>query len=124
MFKIFVSLGSLGALLAVALGAFGAHGLRGVLSEQMLANYQTGVQYQMYHALGLLAIGVITRVLGPSTLLHTAGWLLVAGMILFSGSLYVLSMTGITKFGAITPFGGVSFILGWLCLIIAVWKSV
>lgn len=124
MFKVFVVLGSIGALLSVALGAFGAHGLKNILSPQMLANYQTGVQYQMMHALGLICIGIITKWLGPSTILHSAGWLLLAGIIIFSGSLYILSITGITKFGAITPIGGVAFILGWLCLIIAVWKSV
>lgn len=124
MFKVFVILGSLGALLSVALGAFGAHGLKGVISGQMLANYQTGVHYQMFHALGLICVGIITRWLGPSGLLHAAGWLLLVGIILFSGSLYVLSMTGITRLGAITPIGGVSFILGWFCLILAVWKSV
>ena len=119
MDKVFFVIGSIAAGLAVALGAFGAHGLRASLSADMLANFETGVRYQMYHALGLLAVAfAVTRWPG-STLPTIAGWLFVAGMILFSGSLYVMALTGLRWLGAITPLGGVAFIAGWACLVIA-----
>ncbi|QZT35317.1 DUF423 domain-containing protein [Caldalkalibacillus thermarum TA2.A1] len=106
------------ACLGVALGAFGAHGLKGKLSPEMLEIYQTGVQYHLVHALGLILVGVLVHVM-PSNLLNWAGWILALGILLFSGSLYVLSMTGITKLGAITPIGGVAFLTGWILVVLA-----
>ena len=104
--------------LGVALGAFGAHGLRARLAPDALATFETGVRYQMYHALALLAVAfVITRWAG-STLPPLAGWLFVAGTVLFSGSLYLLALTGVRWLGAVTPFGGVAFIAGWACLFV------
>lgn len=123
MFKIFVVLGSIGGFLSVALGAFGAHGLKDVLPPNMLENYQTAVQYQMMHSLGLICIAILSKWLSPSALLRWAGWMLLAGIIIFSGSLYILSITGITSLGAITPFGGVAFLLGWLFVTMAVLKE-
>jgi uncharacterized membrane protein YgdD (TMEM256/DUF423 family) len=118
MDKTFLLLGAIAAFLAVALGAFGAHGLRGRLSPEMLAVFQTGVQYHMYHALALLIVsGIMGRMGG--WLIQTAGWLFVAGIVLFSGSLYVLAISGITVLGAITPIGGLAFLLGWACLAFA-----
>ncbi|GAB7057826.1 DUF423 domain-containing protein [Paenibacillus sp. YK5] len=119
----FVAIGSICALLSVALGAFGAHGLKEVLTPNMLANYQTGVQYQMMHSLGLIAIGLCASILPAGGHLRRAGWFMLIGIILFSGSLYVLSITGITALGAITPIGGIAFLLGWLFLALAAWKS-
>ncbi|MBU8905825.1 DUF423 domain-containing protein [Desertibacillus haloalkaliphilus] len=123
MANLFIMLGSIGAGLAVALGAFGAHGLEGKLTERFMQNFQTGVQYQMYHSLGLLAIGILASKAASTSMFVWAGWLMVVGIILFSGSLYVLSLTGITKLGAITPLGGVAFIAGWVLLAIAAVKS-
>ena len=120
MFKLFVSLGSINALIAVALGAFGAHALKNSLSPEMLAIFETGVQYHFYHALGLLAVGMIATQLPGSSLVKWSGWLMTAGILIFSGSLYVLSTTGITWLGAITPIGGTAFIVAWLLLTIAV----
>lgn len=114
-----------GALLmaaAVLLGAFGAHALKDRLTPQMLAIYHTGVDYQFYHSLGLLIIG-LTGFHFPSKWLDRAGVLLMTGIVLFSGSLYVLSFTGIKTIGAITPLGGLSFVAGWLCLAIGLWKK-
>lgn len=122
MMSRFVVYGALYALLAVALGAFGAHGLEGKLSERMLENYETAVRYQMYHALGLLLVGVLSDKLGGGRLLVWSGRLLQLGILLFSGSLYVLSLTGYTKLGIVAPFGGLSFIVGWVLLMLAAWK--
>lgn len=113
--------GAIFMALAVLLGAFGAHALKKVLSPDMLAVYKTGVEYQFYHSLGLLLIGLIGFQI-DSKWLRWSGILLVAGIILFSGSLYALSISGIKVLGAITPIGGLSFVAGWVCLAIAVWK--
>ncbi|WP_026678816.1 DUF423 domain-containing protein [Fictibacillus gelatini] len=121
--KVFLIIGAINAALAVALGAFGAHGLEGKLSEKMLEVYKTGVQYHMYHALGILAVALIASKLTNSSLVNWSGWLLFIGIILFSGSLYVLSMTGISKLGIITPFGGLAFIIGWILLVVGAVKG-
>lgn len=122
MAKTFIILGSINMFLTVALGAFGAHGLKGRLSADLMAVYQTAVQYHSMHALGLLLIGIIAHWLGQSALINWAGWLLLTGIVLFSGSLYTMSFTGIRMLGAITPFGGVAFLAGWLLLALAAWK--
>lgn len=107
--------------LGVLLGAFGAHALKKILSPEMLAVYKTGVEYQFYHALGLLLVGLLGfRV--ESKWLRWSGTLLIFGIIIFSGSLYALSISGIKILGAITPIGGLAFVAGWICLAIAVWK--
>lgn len=115
-------IGALGAALAVGLGAFGAHGLEGTLSDKMMSNYQTGVQYQMFHTLGILIVGTLAAYTGDSSALTWSGWLLLFGIVIFSGSLYVMALTGMTWLGAITPIGGVSFIIGWVLLVVAVSK--
>jgi uncharacterized membrane protein YgdD (TMEM256/DUF423 family) len=122
MFKLFISLGSINAAIAVALGAFGAHALKNSLSKDMLAVFETGVQYHFYHALGLLVVGLIATHLPESSLLQWSGWLMVAGIVFFSGSLYILAVSGISWLGAITPIGGTAFIVAWLLLAIAVIK--
>lgn len=121
--KIFLLLGSVSALLAVMLGAFGAHALKSKLNADMLAVFQTGVQYHFYHALGLLAVGLIAAQIPESAALKWSGWLMFAGIVIFSGSLYVLSTSGIRWLGAITPIGGVAFIAAWALLAIAVLQS-
>lgn len=115
MDRIFFALGALSACIGVAAGAFGAHGLKNRLTPDMLAVFEVGVRYQMYHALGLLAVAwAINRWPGP--LPTAAGWLFIAGTVVFSGSLYLLSLTGMRWLGAITPLGGLAFLAGWLCL--------
>lgn len=112
MDRTFFGIGAILAFLGVALGAFGAHGLRGTLSAADLATFETGVRYQVYHALGLFAVAwAVGRWPGGSA--ATAGWLFVAGVVLFSGSLYTLVLTGQRWLGAVTPFGGLCFLAGW-----------
>ncbi|MFD2707171.1 DUF423 domain-containing protein [Salibacterium lacus] len=123
MWKIFVILGALNAAVAVGFGAFGAHGLEGKLSDRLMGVYQTGVQYHIMHALGLLAIGLVAAYAGGSAFIMWAGWLLFAGILIFSGSLYTMAFTGISWLGAITPIGGTAFIAGWILLIVSVWKA-
>ena len=107
--------------LGVLLGAFGAHALKNILSPEMLAVYKTGVEYQFYHALGLLLIGLIGFHI-KSKYLSWAGLFITIGIILFSGSLYVLTLSGIKAIGAITPVGGLSFVSGWILLALAILK--
>jgi len=107
-----------GAVLAatgVALGAFGAHGLKALLSPEALGWWQTAVQYQMWHAIGLVAIGAtpIARTRGPA-------WMLAVGTMIFSGSLYAMALSDARWLGAITPVGGVLMIAGWAWL---VWRA-
>jgi uncharacterized membrane protein YgdD (TMEM256/DUF423 family) len=114
----FFLLGALSAFIAVAAGAFGAHSLRSRLDPGALAVFETGARYQMYHALGLLAVAWAAA-RWPGSWPERAGWLFVAGTVLFSGSLYALALTGIRWLGAITPLGGVAYLLGWICLALA-----
>lgn len=123
MLRKFMMIGSINALLSVALGAFGAHILKSKIDSDMLAVYETGIQYHMMHALGLIAIALMAERFEQRKLVSAAGWLLLIGIILFSGSLYVLSMSGIKVLGAITPFGGVAFLAGWLCVFLAAMKQ-
>ncbi len=113
----FLELGALFGAFAVGLGAFGSHALRARLPADQMRIFETGVTYQMYHALGLLAVGLMAQRFG-SGLLSIAGWLFVVGILLFSGSLYMLAATRIRLFGIVTPFGGVAFVLGWLSLLL------
>jgi uncharacterized membrane protein YgdD (TMEM256/DUF423 family) len=128
MQKIFLVIGTVLAGLAVVLGAFGAHGLQKVVSPERVAVYQTGVQYQMYHALALVLIGILSeRIL--NSFLSYAGVFFVAGVVLFSGSLYLLvSLYAMNKtvpkaVGILTPIGGLFFIFGWICLLISLLKK-
>jgi len=115
MDRVFFALGALSAGVAVAAGAFGAHGLRARVSPEMLAVFETGARYQMYHALGLLAVGwAATR--WPAAGVGAAGWLFVAGTLLFSGSLYLLALGGPRWLGPVTPLGGLCFLAGWAVL--------
>ena len=98
------------------IGALAAHGLRTRLSPEMLAVFETGVRYQMYHALALLLTAAAMGRIGDARLLAIAGWFFVAGIVLFSGSLYALTLSGVSMLGAITPIGGLAFLIGWACL--------
>ena len=122
MERIFFGLGSILAGIAVGLGAFGAHGLRGILSPEDLVIFETGVRYQMYHALALLGVAwAVTQ--WETTLLEWSGWLFVLGILVFSGSLYILVLTGQRWLGAVTPLGGLALILGWVLLASAVLRA-
>jgi uncharacterized membrane protein YgdD (TMEM256/DUF423 family) len=115
MDRFFFSLGTLLAGAAVAAGAFAAHGLRARITPEMLAIFETGARYQMYHALALLAVAWASA-RWPASAAPLAGWLFVSGIVVFSGSLYVLSITGLRWLGAITPLGGLAFLAGWAVL--------
>ena len=114
--KVFIILGAINALLAVGLGAFGAHGLEGKIPDKYLQVWHTGVQYHMYHALGLFVVAFLADKLSGIGSVTTAGWLM------FSGSLYILSVTQISILGAITPLGGVAFIISWIMIVVAAVK--
>ena len=115
MERVFLGLGALFGFLGVGLGAFGAHALRGSLSPDDLATFETGVRYQMYHALGLVAVAWVQS-RWPGTGVLAAGWLFTAGIVVFSGSLYTLVLTGERWLGAVTPVGGLAFLTGWALL--------
>src|SRR5436190_21503105 len=108
--------------IAVAAGAFGAHAIRTKLAPDLMAVYQTAVQYHFWHALGLFGIGLMLTQKPESSALAAAAWLLFAGVLLFSGSLYALALTGIRGFGAVTPIGGVAFLAGWAAMAWAAWR--
>jgi len=117
-------LGALSALTGVGMGAFGAHALKTILSPEMLAVYQTGVSYQMWHALGLIGIAIIQQLQAEdSALLNWAARLMFLGIVIFSGSLYCLTILNQSWLGMFTPIGGVSFLTAWsLIAIFAVKK--
>lgn len=122
MERTFFALGAVLAGLGVALGAFGAHALKARLSPDMLAVWETGVRYQLVHALGLLAVAwALTR--WPGSAVQASGWLFVAGTLLFSGSLYALALSGVRGLGAVTPLGGVAWIVGWALLAWGAWRG-
>jgi uncharacterized membrane protein YgdD (TMEM256/DUF423 family) len=121
--KLFIALGALAALLAVLLGAFGAHALRARLGPDMLAIWRTGVEYHFYHALGLLAVGLLAMHLPESSPLRWSGWLMFAGILVFSGSLYILALSGVRWWGAVTPIGGTAFIAAWALFAAAVLRA-
>ncbi len=109
--------------LAVALGAFGAHGLKASLSTEMMAVYQTAVQYHFYHYLALLVVGLLMHSGVQHLSLRIAAVLFFLGVLVFSGSLYALAITEIKILGAITPIGGLMFLIAWACLAYSAWKT-
>lgn len=116
MDQVFFILGSILGATGVGLGAFGAHALRSRLPAERLETFETGVRYQMFHALALLATAWAVPRFPASSWAGIAGWLFLAGVLLFAGSLYLLVFTGRRWWGAITPLGGIALIAGWLCL--------
>jgi len=121
--KLFLAVGGIAALLAVALGAFGAHALKTRVPPEMLAVWHTGVEYHLFHALGLLAVGIVAIRLPDSAPLKWSGWLMLAGIVLFSGSLYALALSGERWLGAVAPVGGIAFLAAWALFIAAVVKG-
>jgi len=116
MVRLFFIFGAGFAFLSVLLGAFGAHALKDRLEPRMLEVFETGVRYQMYHALALIATAWAINQ-WPESTATLAGWFFVGGIVIFSGSLYVLTLSGVRTFGAITPLGGLAFLAGWICLL-------
>ena len=130
----FLVLGATFGFIGVALGAFGSHTLRSKLAPDRVATFETGVRYQMWHALALFLIVIVDAWAptsegsslfllsdrGGAPLLFAAGWLFGAGIVLFSGSLYALGWTGRRAWGAVTPFGGACLLLGWALLLLAI----
>ena len=115
MFRIAWTLGSISAFIGVAAGAFGAHALKARIDPAMLLVYETGVRYQLIHAIALLAVGLAAARFPAGRWSIPVG-LFVAGTVLFSGSLYALALSGMRWLGAVTPLGGVCFLLGWLAV--------
>ena len=124
MAKWLLMLASLSGFTSVALGAFAAHGLRGKLPENLLNAFQTGVSYQLWHTMALIGVALLLLRSPESTLLKVTGVLFAVGILLFSGSLYLLALSGLGKLGMITPLGGVLWLIAWLCLGLAVWRTV
>jgi uncharacterized membrane protein YgdD (TMEM256/DUF423 family) len=121
MARYFLLLASLFGFTGVGLGAFAAHALKNSLSPEYLAVLQTGVHYQMLHALALFGVALLARQV-PGRLLLVAGSLFAMGVLLFSGSLYALTLSGVTALGMITPVGGLALLAGWLCLGLSAWR--
>jgi uncharacterized membrane protein YgdD (TMEM256/DUF423 family) len=116
--RTFLLIGAVTGFLGVTFGAFGAHALRSRLSPEMLAVFETGVRYQMYHTFAVLIVAAAIGRIGDASLLILAGWFFFAGILLFSGSLYALALTGAGIWGAVTPVGGLLFLIGWACLVV------
>ena len=121
MHKLFLVFASFCGFTAVAMGAFGAHYLKPRLETNLLEAYQTAVQYQFYHSIALLLLGLMVLQLQPSRWLDTAGVLFIIGITLFSGSLYCLSLSdlrqlGPVNIGLLTPIGGTALMMGWLAM--------
>jgi uncharacterized membrane protein YgdD (TMEM256/DUF423 family) len=136
--RAFLVLGAVVGLVGIALGAFGSHALRAKLPSERATTFDTGVRYQLWHALALFAVVFVgaVRFVAPSSSAPlvlvsgdmawpaaTAGWLFVAGVVLFSGSLYALALTGRRAWGAVTPLGGVCFLAGWALLALSAWTA-
>jgi uncharacterized membrane protein YgdD (TMEM256/DUF423 family) len=121
MQRLFLVCAAISGFLSVSLGAFAAHGLKQSVTAEALAIWQTGVQYQMYHALALLGIALLYQQ-HPSKTLKLGGLAFILGSLLFSGSLYALALGAPHLVGVITPVGGLAFLLGWLLLALSAWR--
>lgn len=120
--KTFFGMGAVYGFLAVSLGAFGAHALKERLTPDLAAVFETGVRYQMYHALALM-VTALAFSFSANNWIGVAGWLFCFGTLIFSGSLYMLALSGIRTWGAITPIGGLFLLAAWLCLFIGTVKK-
>ena len=119
MMRLWMAAGAIFALLSVVAGALGVHALRGMLEAGALDTFETAARFQMYHALALLATGLLAD-RKKSGLITLAGGLFTAGIVIFCGSLYILALTGLGAFGAVAPVGGLSLIAGWTALIFGI----
>ena len=116
-----VLIGAVYGFLGVAFGAFGAHALKARLAPDLLAMWKTAVEYQLYHALALVLVGLIATS-RPSIAITNAGICMALGVLIFSGSLYLLALSGVRWLGAITPIGGLLLLVGWALLFWAALK--
>lgn len=124
MSRILLLLAALSGFTGVAFGAFGAHALRGRIAEPLLAVFQTGVQYQLWHTAALIGVALLLLRWPQARAFKLAGGLFTLGIVLFSGSLYALALTGSGGLGVITPFGGLCFLAGWVCFGVGAWRAV
>jgi uncharacterized membrane protein YgdD (TMEM256/DUF423 family) len=108
--------GAILMMLGVMLGAFGAHALQAQLTPRQLASYQTGVQYQMLHAFGLMIVGIVGQVAGVTPRLRWSAWLMAAGIVFFSGSIYLMTAGAPRTLGMVAPVGGIAFMAAWALL--------
>ena len=113
--RLLVAIGAINAAIAVAAGAFAAHALKSRLEARALEVFETGARYHMYHALAIIAAGLVAA--------RTPGWIFLAGIVLFCGSLYALALSDVKVLGAITPFGGLAFLVGWVWLAVSVLRT-
>jgi uncharacterized membrane protein YgdD (TMEM256/DUF423 family) len=102
------------SIFSIAIGAFGAHALANIIADKIEV-FKTAVQYQIFHALGLILIGIIAKTFSVD--LNIVAYLIICGIILFSGSLYMISIYKLSYLGMITPIGGTLFIIGWSILL-------
>ena len=123
MVRFFLMIAAVNGFFAVIFGAFAAHGLKRMLAPEMLEVVKTGVQYQMYHALALLLVGLWLSHKPDTSGLKAGGLAFILGTLLFSGSLYALALGAPRWLGPVTPLGGLCFLLGWLFLLSAAWRS-
>jgi uncharacterized membrane protein YgdD (TMEM256/DUF423 family) len=120
MNKLFLKSGAILAGLSIALGAFGAHAFKEVLElSNRTETYETAARYQMYGALALIFVGILTDKI-PHKFLTWAGYAFIVGTIIFSGSLYLICATGVTMWGAVAPIGGASLMAGWILFFMGV----
>lgn len=123
MSRLFLMIAAIGGFFAVVIGAFAAHGLKQTLAPEMLEVVKTGVQYQMYHTLALLLVGLWLSHKPAAFGLKAGGLAFIIGILLFSGSLYALALGAPRWLGPITPLGGLCFLIGWLLLLVAAWRT-
>ncbi|MDD2769699.1 MAG: DUF423 domain-containing protein [Methylococcus sp.] len=118
-----IAIAGIAGATGVAMGAFGAHGLKASLAPEMMAVYQTAVQYHIWHGLGIGLVAAFMERRVEARLLNWAAGLMAAGIVVFSGSLYLLAITGAHWWGMITPFGGVAFLGAWICVAVHGFRS-
>jgi uncharacterized membrane protein YgdD (TMEM256/DUF423 family) len=121
--KLFTIIGVILLGAGVQLGALGAHALTESLSASELRVWSFAVQFQFYHALGLVLIGILLQLLGNKAPLKWAGWIMLAGIFLFSGSIYVTALGGPDAIGGVAPFGGALFMLAWILIAVAIFRA-
>ena len=115
-YSVFMALGALVLFIATLLGAYGTHGVQGSVNEQAWNAYQVAVEYQFYHGIGVILVGILALHFPLFKWIKVSGWLLFSGVIVFSGSIYTLTLAGISGIGALAPIGGLSMMGGWLAL--------
>ena len=120
--RIIISIAAIFGLISVIAGAAGTHALRDTLDAGALRTFETAARFQMYHALALLAVGILS-LRWQTRILTISAYLFTLGILLFSGSLYILALSGIGIFGAIAPIGGISLMVGWATLAYAAFRA-